>query len=394
MIDVVTDEQTRHRISLRMRDESIALARQWLDRLHEFVRVDKGDVFPSHQMLDQIPHVIAEIAAFVAAPGSTEIFNNATLLQKAAEIGQLRHAQHASIHQLLREFHTLAELLEEFIEAEVSRTEGADARAVVQAMRRVGDAVRVLQQHTIDSFVAHYTHTLERQTTQLRKFSRLVSHEIRQPLAVLQVLAKALPVQSGDDESARMMDIFDRSVLRLAEVTAKLERLARISRATDLAPNERNVDLTEVANGAAQQLAEAARDAGVEVRIRQDLPVLRLDPARAELVFLNLLANAIKFADLTKPQRFVEVYSAGGEQPSVIVRDNGVGMTAARLQTVFREFVRAHAQREDDVRAWGLGLGLSIVRECMDHANGAIRVDSLEGRGTTFKLTWPTSPAR
>jgi signal transduction histidine kinase len=64
-------------------------------------------------------------------------------------------------------------------------------------------------------------------------------------------------------------------------------------------------------------------------------------------------------------------------------------MAPAHLQTIFREFVRAHAQRPDEVRAWGLGLGLSIVRECMDHANGSVRVDSIEGRGTTFKLTWP-----
>jgi signal transduction histidine kinase len=186
-----------------------------------------------------------------------------------------------------------------------------------------------------------------------------------------------------------MMDILERSVARLAEVTGKLERLARITRATDLDPSERAVNLTEVAHEAAAQLTAAAAERDVDVRVHQNLPVVRMDPARAELIFVNLIANGIKFADADKEVRYVEIHGGSSHEPTVIVRDNGVGMTPPRLQTVFREFVRAHSQRDDDVRAWGLGLGLSIVRECMDHANGWVRVDSIEGRGTTFKLSWP-----
>ena len=389
MADGVMNQPTIQRLAQRLRDERVALAQQWLERLQLLLSVSRLEVFPSHQLLDHIPALIAEIADHIEAPAAADIATNDTVRANAAALGELRHVQHASVHQLLREFQALAELLDDFIEREVAHLGEPDPSAVVQAMRRVGDSVRVMQQHTIDTFVANYTHTLERQTTQLRSFSRLVSHEIRQPLAVLQVIAKALPVKTGDVESARMMDIFDRSVVRLAEVTGKLERLARITRATDMSPNERSVDLTEIAQAAAAQLAHAAADKGVVVHISRDLPVLRLDPARAELIFVNLIANAIKFSDADKPHRYVDIYAGGGDEPSVIVRDNGVGMPPARLQTIFREFVRAHGQREDETRGWGLGLGLSIVRECMDHANGWVRVDSLEGRGATFKLTWP-----
>jgi signal transduction histidine kinase len=256
-------------------------------------------------------------------------------------------------------------------------------------MRRLGEAIRLLEHQMVDTFVGNYTQLLERQTAQLRQFSRLVSHEIRQPLAVLQVITRAFPVKTGDADSARMMDIFDRSVLRLADVTGKLERQARITPATDLAPSERVVDLTDVAHTAAAQLADAAAVAGVDVLVDPPLPVLRIDLARAELIFANLIANGIRFADPQKTTRYVEVQASGDGEPSVIITDNGVGMPPARLQTVFREFVRAHAQREAEVHAWGLGLGLTLVRECMDRSNGWVRVDSIPGRGTTFKLTWP-----
>jgi signal transduction histidine kinase len=388
---VLADPSALQHIAQRLKDSSVVLAERWLDRVQELVTVSRMEVFPSRQLLDHIPEVIREIGVHVESPEKGSIESNRAILQRAAELGELRHMQHASVHQLLREYRILAELLEEFVEHELATTERPDPTTIVHVMRRVSDSVRVLQQQTIDTLVTNYMQTIERQTTQLRHFSRLVSHEIRQPLAVLQVIARALPVGSESAESARMMDIFDRSVTRLADVTGKLERLARVTRATDLLPSEQTVDLTEVAHDAAGQLADVASERGVEIRVHANLPVLRLDRARAELIFVNLIANGIKFSDPEKSLRYVEIGAGAGSAPSVTVRDNGVGMSRTRLQTVFREFVRAHAQREDDVRAWGLGLGLSLVRDCMDQANGFVRVDSLEGRGTTFKLTWPTS---
>lgn len=389
-MNVVVEQSTLRQVAARLRQERARLAEHWLERMQEVVTVDRLDAVP-HRLFDHLPEVLSDIAIYLEATDAQSLEHHEPFLRRAAELGALRHVQHASVHQLLREHRILADLLEDFVQTELAHIEDASPIAALQVMRRVTHAVRVLQHHSVDSFVAHYTHTLENQTTQLRKFSRLVSHEIRQPLAVLQVIARALPDGSSGVDSVRMMDIFHRSVARLTEVTGKLERLARISQATDLFPSERRVDLTEIAHEAAAQLADAARARGVDVRVHSGLPVLRMDRARAELIFGNLIANAIKFSDPAKAYRYVEIEAGSGEQPSVIIRDNGVGMAPARVQTVFREFVRAHSQHDDEVRVWGLGLGLSIVRECMDHSNGFVRVDSLEGRGTTFKLTWPGS---
>jgi signal transduction histidine kinase len=387
--DVVSNDRDTRWIGQRIKLQSKELSSRWLERLDQLLVVDRRLVFPSHQLLDHIPELIQRIASYVEDPRNEEIAASAPVMQKAAELGTLRYQQHASVHQLLREYQFLAEVLEDFVLEEVTASDTADAVAVVHAMRRVAAATRVLQQQTVDTFVAEYTQTIERQTEQLRKFSRLVSHEIRQPLAVLQVIAKALPVRDGDLESARMMDIFNRNVVRLTDVTGKLERLARITRSIDLSPNEQDVDLTGLVSGVARQLADMAAARDVRVVVQPDLPRLHLDPARAELVFINIIANGIKYSDADKPDRFVEVYRSEGEASSVIVRDNGVGIAAARLQHIFREFVRAHAHRHDEVNPRGLGLGLSIVRECMDAANGSVRIESVEGQGTSFKLTWP-----
>ena len=152
-------------------------------------------------------------------------------MAKAAELGLLRFDQRASVHQVLREYQIFSEILEEFFAREVAALgERSDALAVVQVLSRAQQAVRVLMQKTVDAFITRYTETIERQNAQLRNFSRLVSHEIRQPLGVLQVLTRVLPVPEGDNDALRLRDTLDRNVGRLGEVAGMLERLARLSR--------------------------------------------------------------------------------------------------------------------------------------------------------------------
>ena len=77
-------------------------------------------------------------------------------------------------------------------------------------------AVRVLQQQTVDTFVGKYSETIERQTSQLRGFTRLISHEIRQPLGVLQVLSRMIPVVYPQGQ--QMVSTLERNVASLALV--------------------------------------------------------------------------------------------------------------------------------------------------------------------------------
>jgi len=74
------------------------------------------------------------------------------------------------------------------------------------------------------------------------------------------------------------------------------------------------------------------------------------------------------------------------------VRDNGLGISPDSVAKIFERFTRAHAQRDDAVQVGGLGLGLSIVEDCVGAMHGGIEVESAEGVGTTFVLTLPRTP--
>jgi signal transduction histidine kinase len=366
------------------------IADEWLERMAAMLTVGPNDVVPSNQLLDHIPDVIDEIANFLEAPADSGIAANTAVMAKAAELGELRYEQRASVHQLLREYQVFGDVLQRFIEVEVERSNPpVGVSDALSALARLTQAVRCLEQQTINTFVTLYTDKIEQQAVQVREFTRFVSHEIRQPLGVLQVLVRMLPTHLGSPDSPRMLQTLDRNVSRVSEVVNRLERLTRLNSAADDLPTAQDVNLTALVTDVVEQLAEmtAARD--VEILIADDLPVLVLEPARAELVFLNLIANAVKYSDPAKSTRRVHIERvSAAKAPTVVVRDNGIGIPRDRLDAIFRQFVRAHAQRDLELGAHGLGL--AIVRECMDACQGTVSVESVENVGTTFTLTWPS----
>lgn len=388
MSSTLPGSESLDRLARRLHAAQADLAATWLERLQELLPVSPYSIFPSNSLLDHIPQLISAIADYVKAPEAEQIGANTTVISKAAELGSLRYEQRASVHQLLREYQILGDVLEGFFVTEILR-EGAviDTPSALHAMRRVMQAVLVLQQQTVDTFVAKYTETIDRQNTELRGFTRLVSHEIRQPLGVLQVLARVWPEPRNEQEQ-RLADTLDRNVARLGEVADKLERIARLSRAREDSPSEQLVELCAIVGDVTGQLKDMADARDVSIHVSPDLPALVADPARVELVFVNLLANAIKYADPNKTERVIHVEQVDAEELTVVVRDNGIGIPANRLDAIFQQFVRVHAERDDELGAQGLGLGLSIVRESMEATGGTVSVSSREGAGTSFTLIW------
>jgi len=385
-------------LSERVFAQRETLASRWLERLTGMLVVDENEVFPSDQLLDHIPVLIAAIARYLRAPGDEEIAANAAVIDKARELGVLRHEQRASVHQLLREYELLGELLEGFVTEETERLGlKPTPRACFNVLRRITHATRILMRTTVDTFVSEYTTTIQERNERLRTFNRMASHELRTPLGTLLFAATLLEkdvVQSDPRRLARISATISSNVERLSRLVTNLERLTRLTETLDV-PSQQEIDLQSLGKEVAQQLEEMATPRGVDIRIDPSLPAVFIDSARLELVLLNLISNAIKYCDPDKPERFVEVVAdgaAGDGMCTVVVRDNGLGIAEQDKGTIFERFVRAHAHLDSSHGVTGTGLGLAIVAECIRELGGSIECQSTLHVGTTFLVRLPLKP--
>jgi signal transduction histidine kinase len=281
-----------------------------------------------------------------------------------------------------------------FITEEIGRVQlEPTVEDVIDLMERFELVIDVLLRTTVDTFVAEYTETITQHAERLEGFNRMVTHELRQPLGVLQFGVKRLRSIDPVTERQRhdqILQTVERSVTRIGETLGKLVALSRLSGSDSSQPQR--VDLVGMARDVVSQLKEAGDARRVRVTVAGDLPPVTTDAARLELILANLVANAIKYSDPDKPDRFVEVTSvpaSNAELCAVAIRDNGIGIAEADLRSIFGRFYRGHPERDRELGTSGLGLGLSIVAECVDALKGDIHVESVLGEGTTFFVELP-----
>jgi signal transduction histidine kinase len=376
-------------IAARMHAEHQALAARWLARLDELLPVAEAEVFPTTALLDHIPALISEIASFLSDGEADEVAANSFVLDKARELGELRYDQQASVHQLLREYRVLAGILVTFVEEETRALGDAPPGEVIAVLGRVSQAVSVLQQTTVETFIAKYTSRIDEQRRRLENFNSLVSHELRQPIAAIQFAFRLAENASEPETRAGYRDVVERNLTRLVRMTDQLAMISRLKPSVDSAQTQL-LPIELVAREVARQLRDMAEHRGVEICIPDGLPVVEVDVAAMELILVNLVANAIKYSDPAKPSRRVEIMAdSDAASCRLIVRDNGMGIAPEDLPRIFDRAFRAHAHRDRELGTDGFGLGLAIVRDCIIDQGGQVAVESLVGEGTTFTVTLP-----
>ncbi|MHB1004178.1 MAG: PAS domain-containing sensor histidine kinase [Chloroflexota bacterium] len=223
-------------------------------------------------------------------------------------------------------------------------------------------------------------------------FVRAVSHDLRQPLTVVQgqaqLLRSGLVRQGAEGTLTRGAEAIAISAQRMNTMIQELVDTARLE-TKQLRLDLRPLDLrTHVAD-----LVERLRSGeGGNVRIvaQPDLPAVLADPTGLDRVLGNLLGNAFKYAG---NQAAVSVTLCRWQDGTVgvSVSDDGPGIAAADLPHLFERYYRADvgdAQRRD-----GLGLGLYIAKGLVEANGGRIWAESAAGNGATFTFTLPTAPA-
>jgi signal transduction histidine kinase len=224
-------------------------------------------------------------------------------------------------------------------------------------------------------------------------FVASVSHELRTPLTSIRGYLEL--VLDGDvaeltEEQLRYLSVVDRNAGRLLRVVDDLLFAAQVD-AGKVALEPGLTDLDELVREAVEAARPVAAEHDVELTFDADGPAeLVGDRARLAQILDNLIANAIKF---TPPGGKVEVRTfLAGDSGVVEVADTGIGISAEDQERLFQRFFRAEGAILGAID--GAGLGLAIVKAIVDAHGGDLAVESIAGRGTTFRIGLPLERVR
>lgn len=221
---------------------------------------------------------------------------------------------------------------------------------------------------------------LERSNRELDDFAYAASHDLRAPLRGIEQLAGFIMEDAGERLPPESRE--DLALLRgrVARMEGLLEGLLQYSRIGRREGEPEWLDTVEVVSSAAELCVPSER---FEVETEPELPPVYAPRAAVELVFRNLLANAVKHHD--RERGVVRVgWQADDEHVWFTVADDGPGIPYEFKDKVFQPLQTLHAR--DDVES--SGMGLALVRKTIEAHGGTVELCPGEGRGATFRLCW------
>jgi len=212
------------------------------------------------------------------------------------------------------------------------------------------------------------------------RFLAQASHDLRQPIHSIGLFTACLRESRLGDEERRLVDNIDRSLLNVSQLFRSILDLYTLDNGRIL-PKLQTFNLGEWLADLIRQNAEAARWAGVELRLRPCEYWVQTDPALLVTMVQNALSNCFKYGAHRPVLIGVRRRGAG---LAIVIYDRGNGIAEEHLAKVFEEFYRVRQVRDKDVE--GLGLGLSIVKRLGELIGVGVALRSQLGRGTAVTL--------
>lgn len=234
----------------------------------------------------------------------------------------------------------------------------------------------------LDLRVKERTAELERSNRELDQFAYVASHDLKAPLRAIVNLATWIAEDAGDRLPRPSLEHLEKlrgRALRMERLLDDLLTYSRVGRRDGVAEEVRTEALV-------QDMAYLlAPPPGFQVQVERELPFLFTPRTPLELVFRNLISNAIKHHH--QPEQGVVQISARdlGDFVEFEVRDNGPGIEPQYHERIFGMFQTLRPRDEVE----GSGMGLAIAKRAVEYRGGTIQIASAVGNGTSFRFTWP-----
>ncbi|WP_144392883.1 hybrid sensor histidine kinase/response regulator transcription factor [Pleionea sediminis] len=214
-----------------------------------------------------------------------------------------------------------------------------------------------------------------------------VSHEFRTPLTlVLGPLKKLLENEQEESKRRRMMTIKN-NAYRLLRMVDQLIFMEKFRFKKEVI--KKSINVSKLVSEYVTNFRDLAAEKGITINLSsEDEIYFSSMPDAIQKIVLNLISNSLKY---TQKNGVIDVSlrSIGEEQFEFSVKDNGIGIAPDMHDKIFNRYTRVFDERSEKVT--GAGIGLSLVKELVEHHKGTIRLDSQLNEGSCFYVTLPKS---
>jgi len=228
---------------------------------------------------------------------------------------------------------------------------------------------------------------LDQVDKQRNDFVANVSHELRTPISSIKLLSESLLHQNEGDINIykEFMEDISAETDRLNNIISELLSIVDLDK-EKLQINYKIIYMNFFVEKIVNRLKPIAemKNIGLRLKLEEEIQI-RIDPEKIQQALINIIENAIKYTQENGKVK-VSLYSQG-KWCIIEVKDNGIGIPENSLNQIFDRFYRVDKARSR--KTGGTGLGLSISQQVVTLHQGAIEVESVVGKGSTFLIKLP-----
>ena len=241
---------------------------------------------------------------------------------------------------------------------------------------------QVYQNHISELGLLKQQEQLGRTNAKLDRVLYSASHDLRAPLNSIKGL---INIASKEDNPRVLKEYFGLVEDRIAKLDNFILDILEFSKSEKAVIAHENFSIRDLVNEVANNLRYM--DGASKISLIQefgDVDFVHTDPKRLSVILNNLIGNAIKYRHQSREQSWVKIHAQQlGKKLTLVIQDNGIGISEEHQPRVFDMFYRATPQQS------GSGLGLFLVKEAVDQLDGKIALQSNYGKGSTFIISLP-----
>ncbi len=217
---------------------------------------------------------------------------------------------------------------------------------------------------------------------ELEQFTSIVSHDLQEPIRTIKSFLQLIQIRLNEKQYDDLSTYIQKSINASSRMRELIQNLLHYSQLSKGEIVEELVDVNELINQALQNLKSSVEASNAEIQVNNEVDVVRGDRVQLVQLIQNLVSNALKFTNSSKPVIKIRCALEDGHLKCSIA-DNGIGIEENDLNKVFEIFRRLHTKKDYP----GTGIGLAICKKIVDRHAGRIWPESKPGKGTTFHFT-------